>query len=86
MSSPPPLLSFRLSQLLPFYLGTVEGLLGAGSQLAGTWVSPCLSLEVSCLRAVAWGQRLYLPPGCGALGCKQSHCSWRRPPSVPPSG
>lgn len=35
MSSPPPLLCFRLSQLLAFYLGTVEGLLGAGSQLAG---------------------------------------------------
>ncbi|KAL4421302.1 hypothetical protein ABPG75_010593 [Micractinium tetrahymenae] len=34
MSSPPPLLCFRLSQLLAFYLQTVEGLLGAGSQLA----------------------------------------------------
>ncbi|PRW32513.1 Conserved oligomeric Golgi complex subunit 6 isoform A [Chlorella sorokiniana] len=34
MSSPPPLLCFRLAQLLAFYLGTVEGLLGAGSQLA----------------------------------------------------
>ena len=35
MSSPPPLLCFRLSQLLAFYLATVEGLLGGGSQLAG---------------------------------------------------
>lgn len=34
MSSPPPLLCFRLAQLLAFYLGTVEGVLGAGSQLA----------------------------------------------------
>ncbi|KAI3423947.1 hypothetical protein D9Q98_009781 [Chlorella vulgaris] len=34
MSSPSPLLCFRLSQLLAFYLSTVEGLLGAGSQLA----------------------------------------------------
>lgn len=35
MSSPPPLLCFRLAQLLAFYLETVEPLLGAGSQLAG---------------------------------------------------
>lgn len=34
MSSPPPLLCFRLTQLLAFYLATVESLLGAGSQLA----------------------------------------------------
>ncbi|PSC76084.1 Conserved oligomeric Golgi complex subunit 6 [Micractinium conductrix] len=34
MSSPPPLLCFRLAQLLAFYLETVEPLLGAGSQLA----------------------------------------------------
>ncbi|KAL4424572.1 hypothetical protein ABPG77_009156 [Micractinium sp. CCAP 211/92] len=33
-SSPPPLLCFRLAQLLAFYLSTVESLLGAGSQLA----------------------------------------------------
>jgi hypothetical protein len=37
MSSPSPLLCFRLSQLLAFYLSTVEGLLGAGSQLAGNF-------------------------------------------------
>lgn len=41
MSSPPPLLCFRLSQLLAFYLGTVEGLLGAGSQLAGALAACC---------------------------------------------
>jgi hypothetical protein len=35
MSAPPPLLAFRLSQLLAFYTSTVESLLGAGSQLAG---------------------------------------------------
>lgn len=34
MSSPPPLLCFRLSQLLAFYLSTVERLLGGASQLA----------------------------------------------------
>ena len=41
MSSPPPLLCFRLSQLLAFYLSTVEGLLGAGSQLAGAAPLAC---------------------------------------------
>lgn len=35
LSSPPPLLCFRLSQLLAFYLHTVEHMLGGGSQLAG---------------------------------------------------
>ena len=35
MSGPPPLLSFRLAQLLAFYLYTVETLLGPTSQLAG---------------------------------------------------
>jgi hypothetical protein len=35
LSSPPPLLCFRLAQLLTFYLHTVEGMLGGGSQLAG---------------------------------------------------
>ena len=33
LSSPPPLLCFRLSQLLSFYLRTMEPLLGAGSRL-----------------------------------------------------
>lgn len=41
MSSPPPLLCFRLSQLLAFYLCTVEGMLGAGSQLAGAARAAC---------------------------------------------
>ena len=35
MGAPPPLLSFRLAQLLAFYLYTVETLLGPSSQLAG---------------------------------------------------
>lgn len=48
MSSPTPLLCFRLSQLLAFYLGTVEGLLGAGSQLAGA-LATCWTLQ-----NVAW--------------------------------
>lgn len=34
LSSPPPLLCFRLSQLLSFYLTTVEPLLGPSSQLS----------------------------------------------------
>ena len=35
LSSPPPMLCFRLAQLLAFYLHTVERMLGGGSQLAG---------------------------------------------------
>ncbi|GAB4822825.1 hypothetical protein N2152v2_009871 [Parachlorella kessleri] len=34
LSSPPPMLCFRLAQLLAFYLHTVERMLGGGSQLA----------------------------------------------------
>lgn len=37
MSTPPPLLCFRLSQLLTFYLKTVDGMLGANSQLSGMY-------------------------------------------------
>ena len=36
MSSPPPLLSFRLSQLLVFYLRTVDAMLGVASPLSDT--------------------------------------------------
>ena len=36
MSSPPPLLSFRLAQLLVFYLHTVDGMLGVSSPLSDT--------------------------------------------------
>lgn len=53
-SSPPPLLCFRLAQLLAFYLSTVESLLGAGSQLAG---------EPACCGC----SRLVLPR-CACLG------------------
>lgn len=49
MSSPPPLLCFRLSQLLAFYLATVEALLGPGSQLAGE-----LECCVPCVAGQAW--------------------------------
>lgn len=34
MSSPPPLLCYRISQLLSFYLNTVDSMLGADSQLS----------------------------------------------------
>ena len=36
MSSPPPLLSFRVAQLLGFYLQTVDGMLGVTSPLSDT--------------------------------------------------
>lgn len=36
LSSPPPLLSFRLAQLLVFYLHTVDGMLGVSSPLSDT--------------------------------------------------
>lgn len=54
MSSPSPLLCFRLSQLLAFYLSTVEGLLGAGSQLAGNIISTS-SLAVSRVSSAIHG-------------------------------
>ncbi len=36
ISSPPPLLSFRLAQLVAFYLHTVDGMLGVASPLSDT--------------------------------------------------
>jgi len=36
ISSPPPLLSFRLAQLVAFYLHTVDGMLGVASSLSDT--------------------------------------------------
>lgn len=48
MSSPPPLLCFRLSHLLTFYLRTVDGMLGVSSQLADA-LRACRSMAMRTL-------------------------------------
>lgn len=63
MSSPPPLLCFRLAQLLAFYLATVEGLLGAGSQLAGGRGAAAPGLVAGC-----GGSYRAVDKGCGGGG------------------
>jgi hypothetical protein len=65
MSSPPPLLCFRLAQLLAFYLATVEGLLGAGSQLAGGRGTAAPALAAGC-----GGSCRAVNKGCGGVGAE----------------
>ncbi len=80
MSSPSPLLCFRLSQLLAFYLSTVEGLLGAGSQLAGNF--KIQSGSMSSFKCYSW---------CFCLNCVVGRLVddllcflWRGLPFCPP--
>ena len=69
MSSPPPLLCFRLSQLLTFYLATVEGLLGAGSQLAGAWAGRQAAVWLDFCLCRCWSCRHNILPAWQPTAC-----------------
>ncbi len=69
LSSPPPLLAFRLGQLLGFYLATVQALLGAHSHLAEvgggtTWGSVGKSDTFHCRILVCQHSTLQLSIPC----------------------
>jgi hypothetical protein len=68
MSTPPPLVCFRLAQLLTFYGQTMDQLLGSNSQLSGAGRGgrgkrmQCCNLLVVCVTVLLW-ERLCLSQG-----------------------